>query len=63
MKIEQKKEFKPLVITIENEYEYGLFFQIIDEAVSVKRENAKFITIDARSLAGQLSEFATNNTL
>jgi len=33
MLIEQEKEFKPLVITIQTREEYDVFFSIINEAI------------------------------
>ena len=59
MKIEQKKEYKPVNITLESEEEYISFFQIIEEAQD--KTTKIFMDSLSRSMALKLSDFATNN--
>ena len=59
MKIKQKKEYKPVTITLESEEEYIAFFQIIEEA---QNKNTKvFMDTLSKNMARKLSDFATHN--
>lgn len=60
MRINQEPSFKPLIIELQTKQEYDDFFRIVDEALD--KNTPVFMTISSRELAGELSEFATNNT-
>ena len=59
MKIEQEKEFKPVIITLETKDDYDNFISIIDEAID---KNVKtYMSPQAKGMAIAISDFATNN--
>lgn len=61
MKIEQKKHFEPVTITLETKDDYDSFFRIIEEVGNIPAHRLDYVATNDHGLITTLSNFATNN--